>query len=142
MNPSVSAVLGSQPPGAGTNRYAGLLDDVRIFNRALTAEQVNALANTLGAISNNGQVVSRVTDGLVALYEFGEGAGASVADISNVGEPLDLTIEDPAAVAWVPNRLSVREPTLLSSGGKSVSTTSVVGNQSGERLRWGMTSSA
>ncbi|UQA59501.1 LamG domain-containing protein [Polyangium aurulentum] len=66
--------------------------------------------------SGGGVVDPHVTDGLVALYTFEEGAGAIVHDVSNVGTALDLTIKDPSAVTWAPGKLVVDAPTLISSG--------------------------
>lgn len=42
----------------------------------------------------------RVTDGLVALYLFNEGAGDFVTDQSGFGEPLRLVNADPAGATW------------------------------------------
>ena len=47
------------------------------------------------------QEEGRVTDGLVVLYEFDEGAGEVVKDKSGVGEPLNLTISDMNGVTWL-----------------------------------------
>jgi hypothetical protein len=47
----------------------------------------------------------RVTDGLVVLYTFNEGRGNKVHDVSGVGTPLDLTIEDQTRVRWGDNFL-------------------------------------
>lgn len=58
----------------------------------------------------------RNPDGLLALYTFNEGSGAIVHDVSGVGAPLDLTIEDETAVAWQEGALSVLTPTLIASG--------------------------
>ena len=60
--------------------------------------------------SNTGTVFStgRVTDGLVVLYDFGEGSGATVHDVSGFGEPLDLFILDDARVEWLPDTNGVR----------------------------------
>lgn len=44
----------------------------------------------------------RVTDGLVVLYDFAGGTGNTVPDVSGVGSPLDLQINDPGAVTWLP----------------------------------------
>ena len=43
-NPSVSAWLGDNPPTAGSRPFHGLMDDVRIYRRALAAEEIAALA--------------------------------------------------------------------------------------------------
>ncbi|MGI9533778.1 MAG: LamG-like jellyroll fold domain-containing protein [Thermodesulfobacteriota bacterium] len=45
IDPTVSAAIGNQPPGAGSRPYDGLIDDVRIYNRALTQIEITALAN-------------------------------------------------------------------------------------------------
>ena len=37
--------LGNQPAGAGTRPLDGMLDQIRIYNRALTTEEINALRN-------------------------------------------------------------------------------------------------
>jgi hypothetical protein len=60
----------------------------------------------------------RVSEGLQMLYTFGEGQGKTVRDVSEVGTPLDLTVENEAAVAWkADGSLSVRSPVLISSAG-------------------------
>jgi Tol biopolymer transport system component len=51
-------------------------------------------------------VYERVTDGLAVLYDFAEGAGATVYDVSDVGTPLDLTIANPANVLWTDGGLA------------------------------------
>jgi hypothetical protein len=43
-----------------------------------------------------------VADGLVVLYPFDEGTGTVVHDRSGRGTPLDLEIEDPARISWLP----------------------------------------
>ncbi len=61
-----------------------------------------------------GETPARVTDGLLALYRFDEGAGEVVREAS--GNPaLDLTISDPAAVRWVEGGLAVDAPVTIGS---------------------------
>ena len=43
----------------------------------------------------------RVTNGLQALYTFEEGSGTLVADVSEVGSALDLTITNESAIDWL-----------------------------------------
>ncbi len=43
---------------------------------------------------------NRVFDGLVAMYDFEEADGTIVHDVSGVGTPLHLTINEPADVTW------------------------------------------
>jgi hypothetical protein len=57
-----------------------------------------------------------VTEGLIALYTFEEGAGDTVYDVSDFAPPLDLTIQNPSAVTWAPGKLVVAMPTLITSG--------------------------
>jgi hypothetical protein len=44
-NASVKAAIGSQPPGAGGNGFAGSIDEVRIYNRALSPSDIEAVMN-------------------------------------------------------------------------------------------------
>lgn len=57
---------------------------------------------------------ARVTDGLLALYNFDEGAGATVGDA--VDPALDLTIQDVANVTWGTGTLTVDTSTIIASG--------------------------
>lgn len=57
----------------------------------------------------------RVTDGLIALYEFKEGQGARVSDSSKSGDALNLTIAAPNKTAWTKTGLLIKQPTLISS---------------------------
>jgi hypothetical protein len=58
---------------------------------------------------------THVTAGLLVLYDFEQGSGDVVSDVSGVGDPLDLLIADPAATAWFPGGLAVLAPTLITS---------------------------
>lgn len=60
-------------------------------------------------------VGSRVTKGLVSLYEFKEGQGREIRDVSGNGEPLNLRIMDESRVAWSAEGLLVKEPVLITS---------------------------
>jgi hypothetical protein len=57
----------------------------------------------------------RVTNGLHAQYEFFEGYGDRVRDVSGVGTPLDLVIQDPSATAWTGDALFIHSPAIISS---------------------------
>lgn len=59
----------------------------------------------------------RVIDGLQVLYIFDEGSGTMVNDVSGVGEPLDLTVSDLAAVRWISGALAIDTPAVISSAG-------------------------
>ena len=57
----------------------------------------------------------RVTRGLQALYNFEEGSGSVVNDVSGAGTPLNLTVADPSNVTWGPGYLSVNTSTIIST---------------------------
>ena len=42
---AVQAAIGNQPQGAGTNGFDGAIDEVRIYNRALSQSEIGALVN-------------------------------------------------------------------------------------------------
>jgi hypothetical protein len=70
-------------------------------------------------------VSNRVTEDLAVLYRFDGTAGqATVADISGVGDPLDLTIADPAAVIWGVGYATLATPTLIATAGPATKVTS------------------
>jgi hypothetical protein len=62
----------------------------------------------------------RTTNGLLALYTFREGSGATVRDVSGSGEPLDLRIEVPEGVSWKPRGLSIQTRSILATPGPPV----------------------
>ncbi|HMQ51887.1 MAG TPA: S8 family serine peptidase, partial [Anaerolineae bacterium] len=59
----------------------------------------------------------RVTNGLVALYDFEESSGNTVYDVSGIGSPLNLTIGNPAVATWVAGGLSINSSTIVKSAG-------------------------
>lgn len=63
------------------------------------------------------RVAGRVRDGLVAEYHFDERSGTTAYDRSEVGEPLDLTLEAEQAISRVPDGYFVHTPTRLASPG-------------------------
>ncbi len=58
---------------------------------------------------------TRVTTGLVALYDFKQGQGREVRDVSGIGNALHLRITNEASVAWTPDGLQINAPTLITS---------------------------
>jgi hypothetical protein len=73
----------------------------------LTVNNVRDRAATPNTIATDSQAVfnylisARVTDGLVVLYDFKEGSGATVNDVSGVGTPLNLSILDTNKIQWL-----------------------------------------
>ena len=58
---------------------------------------------------------ARVSKGLVSLYEFKEGQGRVIRDISGNGEALNLRIMDESHVSWTDKGLLIKEPVLITS---------------------------
>ena len=57
----------------------------------------------------------RVVDGLLSLYSFDEGSGDTVFDVSGVGDPLDLKIDDLTGIRWGEGVLNIDSPSLIAS---------------------------
>ena len=92
--------------------------------RAANATTVRYSAFT-EAVSTTTSVSSpttgRVTQDLAVLYTFGEGSGATVNEVSG-HTPLNLTIEDPSQVNWLPEGgLTLTGDTRLTSGSNATS---------------------
>jgi hypothetical protein len=110
---------GAPISGADTPTYTtpptSLADDGAIFDVVVT----NAFGQDTSAPAALEVVegVPRVSEGLVALYDFDEGAGSSVGDSSAVGTSLPLTVTDPARVSWVPGGLRINQTTRIESTG-------------------------
>jgi hypothetical protein len=51
------------------------------------------------------------------LYTFDEGGGTTVHNVSGVGEPLDLSVSNLAAVSWISGALSIDASTVITSMG-------------------------
>ncbi len=72
--------------------------DFAVWNGDLQ-ESVRILGpNTLPLLDITGG--NRVDDGLLVLYTLSEGIGLTVNDTSGVGDPMNLTIEDPDNFEW------------------------------------------
>ncbi len=51
----------------------------------------------------------------IVLYTFEEGSGTTVNDVSGVGTPLNLTVQNGAATSWVTGALSINSSTIVES---------------------------
>ena len=60
---------------------------------------------------------THINTGLIAAYDFREGSGNTVHDVSGFGSPLDLTIQDPGKVSWSSSFLTVDTSTVIASSG-------------------------
>ncbi|UCE49840.1 MAG: DUF4038 domain-containing protein, partial [Phycisphaerales bacterium] len=87
--------------------WLGELHYVAIYDRALGNRQ----------ITRNFKAGHEKTTGLpIALYNFQQGQGDTILDISNAGKPLNLKISDTSAVKWLPSGgLSIHAHSLISS---------------------------
>ncbi len=65
----------------------------------------------------------KVTGGSIVRYTFNEGTGTQINDLSGFGSSLNLTINNPSSVEWVPYGLKINSPTAISSG---VSATKII----------------
>ncbi|MCB0762332.1 MAG: LamG domain-containing protein [Flavobacteriales bacterium] len=72
--------------------------------------------NLLVSISTSLFAQDRVADDLLVLYNFGEGNGVYVHDISGVGTPLTMKILDGSSTNWLPGGgLEITAPSLVQS---------------------------
>ena len=94
-----------------------------VYDRALSSAEVainygeGSECSTGGGSGSNSSCgsSSRVTNGLQALYEFNEGTGNIVNDVSGVGAPLNLTIANPSNTSWTSGGLSINTATIIQS---------------------------
>ena len=81
-----------------------------VSNTATNSNEINKNAPIGGS-------TDRVTENLIALYRFNEGAGNTIFDVSGDDTPLDLRISDSSAVRWLSQGLQISKPVLIASGG-------------------------
>jgi len=60
---------------------------------------------------------TRITVGQIVQYDFEEGGGNVVNDVSGVGTPADLVIDNSGAVSWLTGALSVNGSTVIATAG-------------------------
>lgn len=73
------------------------------------------LALLIGSIVTPVHAIERTRSGLQVLYHFNEGEGHLVKDVSGIGEPVNLRINDPKAVLWGEGSLEIKGKTLIRS---------------------------
>jgi hypothetical protein len=76
-----------------------------------------SLSSTSYALDVNGNGTAAEKEGLVSLYLFDEASGNTVRDVSGVGTPLNLTIDNVGAVAWGTSFLEITSATAIRSTG-------------------------
>jgi VanZ family protein len=93
--------------------WLGKIFLLAIYDRALSPDEV--LANFLEGSSSDGQQ-NRSNEGVVAFYDFREGAGAIIHDRSGLNQPIDLQIQNTRHVKWLrPNGLEILKSTRIES---------------------------
>lgn len=87
--------------------------DLEVFPTVnlVTVDNGVILASPMGTSAGG----PRVTENVLALYDFAEGSGAVVRDISGVGTPLDLTIGDTNNIQWLDGALAVTGSNVIST---------------------------
>lgn len=98
----------------GEDSFTYSVDD---GNGGTNTAQVNVkVIESIDSGSNNSNNPSaRVSAGLLALYNFDEGSGNTVFDVSGVGTALNLEINNPARVNWGDGVLNLNSPSLIAS---------------------------
>jgi len=87
--------------------WIGELHLIAVYNRALSPQDI---ARNFKAGSHN------IPSGTQVLYNFREGSGDTIEDVSNEGQPLNLRIQNTGAVKWLANGgLAIRSPGLIAS---------------------------
>ncbi|MDX1997980.1 MAG: tandem-95 repeat protein [Thermoanaerobaculia bacterium] len=122
--------------GAASNGTATLLSpDSFSYAPALNFAGVDSFSYTVsdgqggsavGTVTITVQRPARIGTNLQVLYNFGEGIGNTVMDMSGVGTPMNLTIGNPANVSWQPGRLAINTATLIQSAGAATKVISAV----------------
>lgn len=94
--------------GAAYPSFNGFLDEVRFWNRALTQREI---------LDWHDRVIPSGTPGLVGMYRFEEGAGATAADSSAAGSPPGMVIAGvPGNGEWVGRAANPLNTAPLSNG--------------------------
>jgi hypothetical protein len=92
--------------------WLGSIFSLLLFDRGLTREEIYLLYSTGPKLKPNAIEEHRP----ILAYLFDEGHGEIVHDRSQVGEALDVTMESPDRVAWLPiGALEIKEETVIRS---------------------------
>ncbi len=96
----------------GEDSFTYSVDD---GNGGINTAQVSVKVIDSNDSGSNNNPSARVNDGLLALYNFDEGGGNTVFDVSGVGTALNLEINNPVAVNWGNGVLNLNSPSLIAS---------------------------
>ncbi len=117
----VSATAGSAGSTAIENnqiRYtpdAGFVGDDSFSYTVEDGNGGTATATVNVTVTDTTTTTGRVNEGLLSLYTFDEGQGSTVFDLSGVGDPLNLEIENLNGISWGNGILDVTAPNLIAS---------------------------
>jgi hypothetical protein len=101
--------LGLASELSGERPWRGEYHRVSLFSRDLSSAEVEKLFQS---------GLDQRPEDAAACYDFVEGKGEMVRDVSGSGEALDLKIDNTDAVQWLPKRgLAVTSPVLIASSG-------------------------
>ena len=118
IDPSI-AVLNAKLEDASQTVILATSDLKPEINYTLTVNGVKDLAAPPNMIADNSSVPfsvkNRAKNGLVALYTFMENQGTTIKDVSGVGSPLNLEIENPASASWGAGFLTINQGTKITS---------------------------
>jgi hypothetical protein len=95
-----------------------IFDAVGTYPVTLTVTNSAGMSSSCEAtVTVTAPTCNRITNGLVVLYDFKEGSGSKVKDVSGFGTPLDLTIQDPSKINWLGGGcgLSINQGTIIQS---------------------------
>lgn len=96
----------------------------------ITLEVSDGAGTDTDQVTIDANDTERISTNLLAGYDFSEGAGDTVNDVSGVGSPLDLTITDSSQATWIADAL-VLEGTSIGSNGAATKLIDAV-NSAGE----------
>lgn len=127
----------SKDSGPGTVTFANAsavdttatfsVDGTYVLNLEATDTDLTDFDTVTVTVNSQGsQGGTRVTSGLVVLYEFDETSGSTVADTSNHMAPLDLTIANTNNASFSNGYLDVTGDTLISSAGAATKVNTAV----------------
>lgn len=112
----IGSVSNNNPTQSHFAQLIGLVTDTS-YQAEIIVQDLAGLMTTLTINSIQAtNAPQRVSNGLIALYEFDEGAGNIISDTSGVGASLDLQINNTDAVSWFFGGLTVNSETVISSG--------------------------
>jgi hypothetical protein len=123
--------IGGNQTHSPHNYYGGQIDEVAVWNEALSANEISALYNSgagLDASSNSGDYIS--SSNLVGYFKMNEGSGTTISDSSGNGASGTLNNMN-ASSDWVEGGISVVNTDILitsSTVSENITIGTIVGN--------------